>query len=720
MGTILDFVPNHVGVGGASNPHWLDVLRHGAASRYADWFDIDWRPPRPGMDGKVLVPFLGKSYADALADGDICLKADDDGFAVWAYEREKLPIRPEDFSALLTQYGDAKAVLAAHRDIELLHQLILQQNWRLAHFATAADEINYRRFFINSELAGIRIDRPHVFEHAHALIFSLIAEGLVDGLRIDHVDGLVDPLSYLQTLRTKLPRPTYLTIEKILAPHECLRAEWPVEGTTGYEVGADLTRLLTPAIAERSLTETYDAFVGPTEPPRDEVHRCKLRIMDNELSVELHNLARETAGLARSVAGTSDLTEPTLRRAWREVIVQLEVYRTYIDGRGVGPRDRRELALALARARRSQPQIQPATFDFIQALLCGVLSDAYDVGRATAIVSHFQQYTGPVMAKGVEDTALYRYNRLVSLNEVGAHPDRFNLSIQAFHDQNVRRLQRHPHCLIGTSTHDTKRGEDIRLMISAIADDPERWAEAVFNWRPMIDGKVEAIHRNDLYLYFQLLLGGWPIAGQTADFGDRLKGAMTKSLREARQRSDWGVNDLQYEAKVGRLIDYLLADADFLASFHSVRSVFEPIGRRKALIHLALKLTIPGVPDIYRGAEDWEQSFVDPDNRRPLDFEDLKRRLAHPDGARDDKLAMTQQLLKLRKVYPRLFAEGSYEPMELGPDYLGFRRCHAGAVVTLIADMTRQHSSGVHKFSGAGELVAGFGDGPVGVFISAE
>lgn len=718
MGIILDFVPNHMGIGGASNALWLDVLRHGPDSPYAEWFDIDWHPSRPDMDGKVLVPFLGKSFAEVLADGDICLKADAEGFAVWAYDKEKLPIRTDDSVALISRYGDVDDVVAAHADPEALRELISRQHWRLAHFATAAHEINYRRFFINSELAGIQIDRPEVFDHAHALIFSLIAEGLVDGLRIDHIDGLLDPLGYLKMLRRKSPRPIYLAVEKILAPHEYLRRDWPVEGTTGYEVGADLTRVLTRAEGEQALTEAYKGFVGAVPAPHDEAYRCKLRVMDNELAAELGTLASRTARLAWSVAASADLTEHALKRVWRELIAQLDVYRVYAHNGVPGSMDRRELSLALARAARVQPQIQPATFDFIAALLYGTLNSSYDAHHAAEVVGRFQQYTGPVMAKGVEDTSLYRYNRLVSLNEVGAHPDRFNQSITSFHDRNIRRLERHPLCLIGTSTHDTKRGEDIRLLISALADDPGHWAQAVITWRSFLGSKAEDIHPNDLYLLFQLLLGGWPIAGITQDFADRLKGAMTKSLREARQRSDWGVNDLGYEKKVEKMIDGMLADEGFLKSFHSVRARYEAIGRRKTLIHVALKFTLPGVPDIYRGAEDWEQSFVDPDNRRPLDFAALWRRLRKPEAGRDDKLVMTQQLLKLRWSHPVLFSRGSYEPIDLGQDRLGFRRRHAGVTLTLSADLSRWHSAGLGDTSGFGKCVAGEGDGPVGVFIA--
>lgn len=710
MGIVLDFVPNHMGVGGASNELWLDVLRNGPASRYADWFDIDWHPPHPHMDGKLLVPFLGKSYAETLADGDIGLKADGVQLAVWVYGKEKLPVRPDDLSSLLVQHGGVEAIVAAHASPDRLDALISRQHWRLAHYATGADEINYRRFFINSELAGIRIDREEVFDHAHQLIFALIAEGLVDGLRIDHIDGLRDPLAYLQNLRAKAPRPIYLLVEKILAPHEYLRGDWPIDGTTGYEIGAQLTRLLTSARGEEVVTATYAGFVGLSTPPAEEAYRCKLRVMDNELAAELNALARGSARLAWSVPKTADLTESALRRAWRELVAHLEVYRTYIDAQGVHPRDRRELCRALAKARETQPQIQPAVFDFIEHLLLGSLVGNYDPDTVAEIVGRFQQYTGPAMAKGLEDTALYRYNRLVSLNEVGAHPDRFSLSVAAFHDANRRRLAHHPHCLIGTSTHDTKRGEDIRLIISAIADDPAPWRDALASWQNALGLAAKGIHPNDLYLLFQLLLGGWPISGDTEGFAGRVKGAMSKSLREARKRSDWGVNNSDYEDQVSALVDACLENQDFLQAFQPVRKFYEEIGRRKSLIETVLKLTIPGVPDIYRGAEDWEQSFVDPDNRRALDFAALQARLAQPHPARDEKLILTQTLLVLRKAHPALFAEGDYAPIDLGPDRIGFQRRHQGQSLTVLADLSPRHASGLGDASSGATIIAGSPD----------
>ena len=720
MGIILDFVPNHMGVGGADNDLWLDVLRHGEASRYADWFDIDWHPPRAELAGKLLVPFLGATYAETLAAGDIALRADDHGFAVWAYDSEKLPVRPADVAALFERYGTSEAAVAAHtgqsghpESWAALDSLIANQHWRLAHFSVGADEINYRRFFINSDLAGIRIDRPEVFDHAHALIFSLIAEGLVDGLRIDHVDGLLDPKGYLETLRARSPRPIYLVVEKILAPHERLRADWPIDGTTGYEVGAQLTRVLMPSAGEPAVTEAYAEFVDEITALHEEVHRCKLRVMDNELAAELASLARRFAAIAWSVKATADLTEAGLRRALRETIAHLPVYRTYIDDAGSNERDRREVGRAVHLGRRHQPQIQPALFDFVEHLLCGRLDAAYDPRAIAAAIGRFQQYAGPVMAKGFEDTALYRDNRLVALNEVGAHPDRFSMSIAAFHDANQRRLANHPASMVATSTHDTKRGEDIRAVISAIADHPEAWTTAASRWRTLlaVDGH-DLIHPNDLYLFFQLLLGGWPLDGEVGDLGTRLRGALEKSLREARLRSDWGVNDKQYEATVSAFIDRALADQRFLASFHADSAVLRETGRRKALIQTALKLTIPGVPDIYRGAEDWEQSFVDPDNRRKLDFSTLATRMSQLVPGRDDKLSLTRYLLHLRRREPLLFAMGTYQPIDCGPNLLAFRRQHDRSEVTILIDLSTTRTAPLPKISPLPTLY-GSDEGPI-------
>ncbi|WEK04379.1 MAG: malto-oligosyltrehalose synthase [Candidatus Devosia phytovorans] len=705
MGVLLDFVPNHMGVGGAANPLWLDVLKHGKTSRYADWFDIDWMPPCDALKGKILVPFLGKSHAQCLADGDFELRADADGLSVWAHGEHKLPLSPETEKSLQQHYGSTEATIAALSGPSgraALDELMAAQHWRAAHYATAGDEINYRRFFVNSDLAGIRVDRPDVFAHSHQLILQLIEDDLIDGLRIDHIDGLLDPQGYLETLRAHAPKLSYLVVEKILAPHERLRRSWPIEGTTGYEVGALLTRTLVAAEAEPALTKTYADFIGPLTAPEDETYACKLRIMDNELAAELSTLSGLLTDLAWSVPATADLTTLGLRRAVREVIAHLSVYRTYIDDAGSTARDRREIGRAIAMARRSRLQDRPATYDFLENLFCLGLSHAYDPALVAKVIGRFQQYSGPMMAKGLEDTALYRYNRLVALNEVGAHPDRFSVSIAAFHDANRRRLAETPLGMISTSTHDTKRGEDIRAVISTMADHPAQWSSSVVAWRDLLTREsITGLQPNELYLFFQLLLGGWPIVEPATDLADRLTGAMLKSAREARQFTDWNFNNSQHEKNIERFVAEALQCQPFITRFLADRQLFLITAKRKALIQTVLKLTIPGIPDIYRGAEDWEQSFVDPDNRRPLDFTHLAHRLADPSAPDREKLLVTQSLLQLRRRLPDLFLEGSYEPVQAPASILKFNRKKSSSMLAVLADLSPGHQR-VLEFDASG------------------
>jgi len=732
IGILLDFVPNHMGVGGASNLVWLDVLKHGQASHYAHWFDMDWHSPHPGLTGKIMVPFLGLPYGEALAQGELDLRADDDGegFSVWAHGAHRLPIRPQDEAAILSAGPTPDAAVAAFRgkkdDLEswaALDQLISRQHWRAAHYPLASDAINYRRFFINSELGGIRIDLDDVFDTAHALIFQLIEEGLVDGLRIDHVDGLWDPKDYLDRLRASSPRPLWLLVEKILAGHERLPASWPVDGTTGYEVGTLLTRVLIDPAAEPALDELYFQIVGAGAPsPAREIYRCKLRVMDNELAAERLSLARALADLARSVPHTADLGEHMLGRGLAEIIAWLKVYRTYADHDGLNDRDRRELDLALGRARGAAPAIAPGVFDFLEQVLLLTLPDTYDQAAAFKLARRIQQYSGPVMAKGLEDTALYRANRLIALNDVGGDPERFAIEPAAFHDANRDRLEREPLAMIATSTHDTKRGEDTRIRIAALSDLPAQWAETVNAiWSTLPDTLVADVGKSLVYHFLQLWLGARPMqlvekapdADATTALADRLVEAMLKSVREARLRADWSFPVASYEARVEELVRHCLADAQSIAAMAKLEARLTPLAMRKSLVQLVLKLTIPGIPDIYRGAELWEQSLVDPDNRRPFDFDAAARLLEHwadrplpetilPDGS--TKLVVTRTLLDLRRQHPELFISGSYEPLSLTDQrIMGFDRRlgdrHLRAIVDLGLTQPNEQTLPVEGFS---------------------
>ena len=754
LGHILDFVPNHMGVGGADNPFWLDVLQWGAESRYAGWYDIDWEPEPHHLRGKVLVPFLGDQYGAVLYDGHLALRfdADEGDFAVWAYGVHKLPVSPAHYATILGDshpvletLGDAFAhlpgahVFAHARFAELkrslgeaaradatvaatiaarvagfagrpgepetwsrLDALIQGQHWRAASFRVASDDINYRRFFNINDLAGVRMEEPEVFEHAHRLVFRLIADGVLDGLRLDHVDGLFDPKAYFLNLREKAPRPFYLVVEKILAPHERLREDWAVDGTTGYEFANLLTGLMVDPEGEAALDEAYAGFAGKMEPFLDVVRESKLLIMEDEMASELRVLARGAGRIARSHPLTSDFTNNVLHRALKQIIASFPVYRTYVDTAGASEVDRRYIDWAVGQARRLEPMVDPTVFDFLHRLLTTDLvaepRSGYSRHAVVRAAMRAQQYSGPVMAKGLEDTAFYRYNRLLALNEVGGSPDRFGASVASFHGVNIDRARHTPHALLSTSTHDTKRGEDARARLVVLSEVPEAWAARVVAWSRMIRARHGSAaddippDRNDEYAFYQLLFAAWPpeFAASADEALDpalldalrlRIEGAMLKSMREAKLRTSWTAPDLAYEQATMDFIRHALDGSranPFLSGFNEWARETLPLGVSNSLVQTVLKLAAPGVPDVYQGAELWDLSLVDPDNRRPVDFDLRSRMLAELGGAigveelaamlgrwHDGhiKLHVIATLLRLRRKHPELFGEGAYVPL---------------------------------------------------------
>jgi (1->4)-alpha-D-glucan 1-alpha-D-glucosylmutase len=753
---ILDFVPNHMGVGGADNPFWLDVLEWGVDSEYAGWFDIDWDPDYRYLRGKLLMPFLGEQYGVALQAGQLVLKFDaaDGGFALWAYEEHKLPISPLTYARILgdahpelERLGDGFSDLAnwrAHaarraRDLKMelaslvqkredvrdavnaalgrmngnpgdlsswhaLDRLVQRQHWRLAHFRVAGDDINYRRFFNINDLAGLRMELPELFEHAHRLVVRLLADGTLDGLRIDHIDGLLDPRTYLRRLRAAVDRPYYLAVEKILAPHESLRDDWPVDGTTGYEFANLCLGLLIDPAAESAFTQTYENFTGQNTPFAEIVRDCKIRITENEMASELNVLARDAARIARQNPMTADFTRNIINRAIKQVVACFPVYRTYIDGSKPTEADRRDLDWALTLAQRHEREVDESVFDFLAQLLSTdlVAEPGSGFSRQSVIrcAMKLQQYSGPVMAKGLEDTAFYRYNRFVAMNEVGGRPDQFGVTLSAFHKTNAQRARHWPRAMLGTSTHDTKRGEDTRARLAALSELPEEWAHQVQTWSRILRarrGDIEGTappDRNDEYLFYQLLVGSWPAeltgsgkppAEAMLAYAERIKAAMVKSIREAKLHSNWAAPDTAYEDAILSFVQEALnperSDA-FMDSFLPFQERVAELGMRNGLVQTTLKLTLPGVPDIYQGAELWDLSLVDPDNRRPVDFTTrsqmlqdilgkitkdraaaMRELLAHwQDGG--IKLAITATLLQLRRDKPELFANGSYEALD--------------------------------------------------------
>ncbi|MBP0581106.1 malto-oligosyltrehalose synthase [Labrys sp. LIt4] len=752
LGLILDFVPNHMGVNGADNPYWLDVLEWGQESAYAGWFDIDWRPEPSHLEGKVLVPVLGDQYGAVLAGGglELCLDAAAGEIAVWAHGAHKLPIRPGHYGRILgndhaelerlsdafshlegfhpherRRAGELKADLAAlvaadpkmaaavaerlghfaglAGDLESwkrLDHLIADQHWRVAHFRVAADDINYRRFFNISDLAGLRIEHEELFEHAHRFVFELIAKGVLDGLRIDHIDGLLDPKTYCRRLREKTPRPVYLFVEKILGESEELREDWQADGTTGYEFANLLTNLLIDPNGQARLDELYRRFSGERRSFKAISRECKLAIMEDEMAGELGGLAREAARIARSNPRTADFTRNVLQRALREIVAGFRVYRTYVDMDGATAADLKELETAFAHARRSGGGIDRSVFDFLFALLSGEAvarpGSGFSRQDVLGFAMRFQQYTGPIMAKGVEDTAFYRYNRFIAANEVGGHPGHLGASVEAFHAAN---LARHAGAMLATSTHDTKRGEDCRARLAVLSEIPVDFAEAAARWRTMLVGTEAGPDGNDIFLFFQLLVGAWPPGLVPADpgalqrFQERLELAMLKSAREAKIHTNWAAPDEAYEKCLHDYVATAFANQDFLADFIGFEKRVIELGAANSLTQTVLKFTVPGIPDIYQGAEAYDFSLVDPDNRRPVDWAWRKDGLEKLRPiARDDlldgsaKLAVIANLLALRRRHEALFAEGDYRPIEMAGDrFIAFSRQHGDCALIVVA-----------------------------------
>ncbi|MBR0641329.1 malto-oligosyltrehalose synthase [Plastoroseomonas hellenica] len=782
LSQVLDFVPNHMGVGGADNPWWLDVLEWGPDSAYAGWFDIDWRSDRRYLRGKVLIPFLGDQYGAVLQAGQLTLRFDPEagGFAIWAYGTHKLPICPLHYQRVLgdlhpdlERLGDAfsglphwRPRIAQHarelqshlaglaRDREdvrdaveaavarlngepgkgetwrELDSLIQDQHWRAAHFRVAADDINYRRFFNINELAGLRMELPELFDRAHQLVFSLMQEGALDGLRIDHVDGLLDPKGYLLRLREQAPRPFYLVVEKILSRHEGLRDDWPVQGTTGYEFANLLLGLLVDPAGEPGFTRTYAEFTRRHQDFGHGVRDSKLRIMRSEMASELNTLAGEAADVARQNPSTADFTHNILQQGLKEIVACFPVYRTYVDLLGAPTEDdRRDIDWAVAQARRNRADLDPSVFDFLHRLLTTDLVAQPRSGFSRHAVTRFamrlQQYSGPVMAKGLEDTAFYRYNRFVALNEVGGHPDHFAVPIAAFHAANAERARRWPHAMLTTSTHDTKRGEDTRARLAVLSELPDEWARQVEHWSRILRARCGDVEgdappdRDDEYLFYQLLIGAWPMEltgiarldpQAVSAFSERLQGAMVKSLREAKRHSTWAAPNRAYEDATMSFVRAALDTAGGNAFFDQFLPFQERVARlgvRNSLVQTVLKLTVPGMPDTYQGAELWDFSLVDPDNRRPVDYVLRENLLTEVTAAlqadpgptaramienwRDGriKLAVTSALLAYRRVHRGLFANGSYEPLAaIGPkaDHLcAFTRRHEGDALLVVA-----------------------------------
>lgn len=689
MGLLLDIVPNHMGIG-ADNPWWWDVLKRGRDSRFARFFDIDFeRDP----NGKLVLPVLGAPLPEVLERGELQLKDDPaTGEPLLCYFDEAFPFTLD--GALPHETPDART----------LARLVDAQPYRLVFWQEGTKRRNYRRFFNIDQLAGLKVEDEEVFEESHKLILDLVAKDLVQGLRIDHIDGLTEPRAYLERLQRRIAEvrpeaaPFYVVVEKILIGEEPLPEHWPVAGTTGYEfMNEALGLLVDPAGLER--LETVAAEITGEAIPYPELLRTAKRLVLERL------FAGELGVLARRASRLLKVEEGVARAALEELLLAFPVYRTYAGDDGWHPADVAILERATSAARERADRSLGTVIERLERTL---REPPDEEGRA--LLWGLQQLSGPLMAKAAEDTAFYRYARLLALNEVGGEPDAVGLTIEAWHARAAERQARWPATLLATATHDTKRGEDARARLAVLSELPEAWAEAVRGWRERNEPHRRGgtpIHPKDEYTLYQALVGAWPLdlapddRDGLAELRQRIEGWQIKALREGKERSDWNSPDTAYEEALTGFIGTLLDPArapEFLADLAAFVRRIAPAGVANSLTQLALKLTAPGVPDIYQGTELWDLSLVDPDNRRAVDFTRraalLDQGTAPAEAARSwsdgaVKHALLTRLLAVRKRLPSLFADGSYQPLrvegERAEHVLAFirRRGDAAAIVVL-------------------------------------
>jgi (1->4)-alpha-D-glucan 1-alpha-D-glucosylmutase len=828
MGHVLDFVPNHMGIG-AGNPYWADVLENGPSSVHARRFDIDWRPVKDELENRVLLPILGDQYGAVLEAGELQLVLRQGAFTVRYYEHS-LPINPRQYARILrhrlpelektlgkddphlqellsigtacdnlphrTDVEPAKveerhrekeivkrrlaALMEASsavrafvetnvrefngtpgepRSFDLLDALLGAHAYRVAHWRVAGEEINYRRFFDINELAAIRMEDPGVFADAHRLVLRRFGEGKLRGLRIDHPDGLYDPKDYFRRLQegaflavcrdvhdrlaggggqvlppetwdaelepllrdrfvratawpsSPVARPCFVVVEKILGLGEIVPEDWAVHGTTGYEFLNEVNGLFVERSAERSLDEVYHRFADGVPDWSEQVYAAKKLILASSMSSEVEMLAHQLNRISETNRRTRDFTLGSLRQAIVEYIAAFPVYRSYVDGTApADERDRRYIEQAVARARRRTPTTPASVYLFLRDILLGRADPNLDDAQRQLrllFAMRLQQLTGPVTAKGVEDTAFYRYNRLIALNEVDGDPSHFGTSPAEFHQANAGRLARQPGTFLATATHDTKRGEDLRTRVDVLSELPAEWKKALSRLskaarkhRSTVGEDRTAPDRNEEYLLYQTLAGFWPDrdvgAEERAALAARIEAFALKAAKEAKVHTSWTNPDPAWEEAIAGFVRGALADPAFRTELAALVRRIAPAGRVNSLAQAVLKVAAPGVPDVYQGTELWDRALVDPDNRRPVDFSareailgDLAARATDPTalaalarelwGAAEDgrvKLFVLWRALRLRQDDPGLFLTGDYVPLQAsGP--------RAGHVVAL-------------------------------------
>ena len=833
MGLLLDVVPNHMGVGHGSNPWWQDILENGRASRFANFFDIDWDPLKPELRNKVLLPILGDQYGEELETGKLKLYYEGDAFLVRYYDKV-LPIDPRTIPFIFESMGDlgrgdairelqgllvslfelppnntseTDRALKRQREIpflkqrlkdlaerspqvrdlidrtvekvngapgdarsyDVLHKLLEAQSYRLAHWRVSGEEINYRRFFDINDLVGLRMEDPAVFAETHKLIRRLLADGCVQGLRVDHPDGLFNPPQYLTRLQMlyaasqcfgpepKGPQaengieldiqnifgqhdwvrsraPLYVAVEKILEPGEDLPDQWQVDGTVGYDFMNLVNGVFIDSRNRKAFTAFYHRFIGGPIDVDTLIYDSKKLIMNSALSSEVNVLGHMLDEISLTDRRARDFTRKTLRDAIIETIACFPIYRTYIDERGfISDRDREFIQQAIARAKRRNGSTPAPVFDFLREILLLRGGDGgapvYGYRKQLYFALKFQQLTGPVMAKGLEDTACYVYTRFISVNDVGGSPREFGIELDEFHRGNLKRFENWPQSMLTTSTHDTKRSEDVRMRLDVLSEMPRPWAAQVMRWRRINRTRKRALpdgrpvpDYNEEYLLYQTLIGTWPVRlvdgvpsakldpDERAAYTRRIREYMSKALHEAKVNVSWVNPDEDYTQLIDKFLDRVLMPSSesrpntFLRLLESFVERVAYFGAINSLSQVLIKITAPGVPDIYQGQELFDFSLVDPDNRRPVDFrkrqallDDLLRRTEDPalldellrewpDGR--IKMWVTARALQHRQAKIRLFQSGRYLPIQGAIQnerhVLGFARAGEGSLAITV------------------------------------
>jgi (1->4)-alpha-D-glucan 1-alpha-D-glucosylmutase len=750
LGQVLDIVPNHMAIG-PKNRYWWDVLENGPSSRYASWFDIDWHSSEVKLQNKVLIPVLGDQYGKALAAGQIKLEQESEQGPVRfqvRYMEHAFPLSPPSLGTILSRTAESigddtigfmadslsrlpapnsadpavmqerhrdkdviyallqrqcsekpetcrailRTIAAINRDVDALDELLNQQNYRLAYWRTADQELGYRRFFDVNTLIGLRMERQHVFDATHGRVLEWLDKGVLDGVRIDHPDGLRDPQQYFARLRARAPE-AWITAEKILEPEEFLRESWPIDGTTGYDFLNVCNRLLVHGDGLRELGSIYADFTGRKESFDELAHAKKLDVEQEALGSDVNRLASLFVEICESNRDQRDYTRAEIRRAIREVAACFRIYRTYVvaERNEITEEDRGQIERAASMAKEYRQDIDGGLFDFIVEVLALKQRGAME----SEFLLRFQQFTSPVMAKGVEDTAFYCFNRMVGLNEVGGSPAESELSVAEFHAWCHHAQAHFPSTMTTLSTHDTKRCDDVRARLAALTEIPGRWRSAVHRWSKM-NARFRTGQwpdRNTEYFLYQTLIGAWPISEE------RLAAYMEKAVREAKEQTSWTQQNREFEEALRGFLHAILGSREFIAELEGMVARVHHAGHRNSLAQSLLRYTAPGVPDTFQGGELWDYRLVDPDNRTPVDYEvrrallgELKAGLSAEEIKRRDdsglpKLWLTHQALMLRREHPEWFgAEAGYEPLACS----GSKDAHliafvrAGQVVTVV------------------------------------